>query len=100
VRSARITVQYKLPWFVSTAHLLTGMSYFAMLIYTGFRTRPAPSVVELERHDRLRAELGSARMWIRDRRRCRVSSSCCSAPWSAPRCRDGVPRHAHLHDQR
>jgi len=59
-----ITVQYKLPWFVSTAHLLTGMSYFAMLIYTGFRTRPAPSVVELERHDRLRAELGSARMWI------------------------------------
>ena len=59
-----ITVQYKLPWFVSTAHLLTGMSYFAMLIYTAFRTRPAPSVLELERHDRLRSELGSARTWI------------------------------------
>jgi len=59
-----ITVQYKLPWFVSTAHLLTGMSYFAMLIYTAFRTRPAPSVVELERHDKLRGELGSARTWI------------------------------------
>ncbi len=59
-----ITVQYKLPWFISTAHLLLGMSYFAMLIYTAFRTRPAPSVVELQRHDRMRAELGSARTWI------------------------------------
>src|ERR1043165_1047389 len=35
-----ITVGYKLPWFVSTAHLLLGMSYFATLIYTAFRTRP------------------------------------------------------------
>ncbi len=59
-----ITVQYKLPWFISTAHLLLGMSYFATLIYTAFRTRPAPSVVELQRHDRMRAELGSARTWI------------------------------------
>ena len=59
-----ITVQYKLPWFISSAHLLLGMSYFATLIYTAFRTRPAPSVVELQRHDRLRAELGSARTWI------------------------------------
>lgn len=59
-----ITVQYKLPWFVSTAHLMTGMSYFATLIYTAVRTRPAPSVVELQRHDRMRAELGSARTWI------------------------------------
>jgi heme A synthase len=59
-----ITVQYKLPWFVSTAHLLLGMSYFATLIYTAFRTRAAPSVVELQRHDRMRAELGSARTWI------------------------------------
>lgn len=59
-----ITVQYKLPWFVSTGHLVLGMSYFATLIYTAFRTRPTPSVVELERHDRLRAELGSARTWI------------------------------------
>ena len=38
-----ITVKYKLPWFVSTGHLLLGMSYFAMLIYTAFRTRPVPS---------------------------------------------------------
>ena len=59
-----ITVQYKLPWFVSTGHLLLGMSYFATLIYTAFRTRPTPSIVELERHDRLRGELGAARTWI------------------------------------
>src|SRR5688572_29228315 len=59
-----ITVQYKLPWFVSTGHLLLGMSYFAALIYTGFLTRRAPSVVELDRHARLRAELGPARRWI------------------------------------
>jgi len=59
-----ITVKYKLPWFISTAHLLLGMSYFATLIYTAFRTRPAPSVIELQRHDKLRAELGSARSWI------------------------------------
>jgi heme A synthase len=59
-----ITVAYKLPWFVSTGHLLLGMSYFAALIYTAFRTRRAPSVVELERHDRLRADLGDARRWI------------------------------------
>ena len=59
-----ITVKFKLPWFVSTGHLLLGMSYFATLIYTAFRTRPAPSVVELQQHDRLRAELGTARKWI------------------------------------
>jgi heme a synthase len=59
-----ITVQYKLPWFVSTGHLLLGMSYFAALIYTAFRTRRAPSVVELDRHARLRSELGPARRWI------------------------------------
>ncbi len=59
-----ITVKYKLPWFVSTGHLLLGMSYFATLIYTAFCTRPAPSVVELDRHARLRYELGGARRWI------------------------------------
>lgn len=59
-----ITVKYKLPWFISTAHLLLAMSYFAMLIYTAFRTRPAPSVVELQGHDRRCGELGSARAWI------------------------------------
>ena len=59
-----ITVQYKLPWFVSTGHLLLGMSYAAALIYTAFRTRPEPSVVELDRHARRTDELGSARRWI------------------------------------
>jgi cytochrome c oxidase assembly protein subunit 15 len=59
-----ITVQYKLPWFVSTAHLLLGMSYFAMLVYTAFRTRPAPSALELGRHEKLRADLGRTRTWI------------------------------------
>jgi heme A synthase len=59
-----ITVAYKLPWFISTGHLLLGMSYFAALVYTAFRTRPEPSVVELGRHDRLRADLGDARRWI------------------------------------
>jgi len=59
-----VTVYYKLPWYVSTLHLLTGMSYFATLIYTAFRTRPAPSVMELERHDRLVQKLGTARTWI------------------------------------
>jgi len=60
-----VTVYYKLPWWVSTLHLLTGMTYFATLIYTAFRTRAAPSVMELERHDNLRAELGPARRWIK-----------------------------------
>jgi heme a synthase len=59
-----VTVQYKLPWFISTAHLLLGMSYFAALIYTAFRTRPAPSVLELGRHEQARSDLGSARTWI------------------------------------
>ncbi|MGN6104131.1 MAG: COX15/CtaA family protein [Kofleriaceae bacterium] len=60
-----VTVQYKLPWFVSTGHLVLGMSYFATLIYTAFRTRPSPSVLELDRHERARTELGSsARRWI------------------------------------
>jgi heme A synthase len=59
-----ITVKFKLPWFVSTGHLLLGMSYFATLIYTAFRTRPAPTVVELEHHEKLRRELGTTRTWI------------------------------------
>jgi cytochrome c oxidase assembly protein subunit 15 len=59
-----ITVYFKLVWFVSTGHLLLGMSYFAMLNYAVVRTRPAPSAMELSRHDRLRAELGAARTWI------------------------------------
>jgi heme A synthase len=56
-----ITVGYKLPWFVSTGHLLLGMSYFATLIYTAFRTRPEPTAAQ---HAQLRGELGGARRWI------------------------------------
>src|SRR5215467_3778997 len=59
-----ITVGYKLPWFVSTGHLLLGMSYFATLIYTAFRTRPEPSAAELAHHARLRDALGRTRRWI------------------------------------
>ena len=59
-----ITVYFKLVWFVSTGHLLLGMTYFATLIYAVFRTRPAPSAMELERHEKLRAALGPARRWI------------------------------------
>lgn len=60
-----ITVYYLLPWYVSTAHLLLGMSYFATLVYTAFLTRPAPSVLALEQHERRREELGGARKWIK-----------------------------------
>jgi cytochrome c oxidase assembly protein subunit 15 len=59
-----ITVYFKLVWFVSTGHLLLGMSYFAMLVYTVFKLRPAPSAMELTRHEKLRTELGSTRTWI------------------------------------
>lgn len=59
-----ITVQYKLPWFVSTGHLLLAMSYFAMLIYTAFRTREPASARDYARHEARRAELGLARRWI------------------------------------
>ncbi len=59
-----LTVKFKLPWFVSTGHLLLGMSYFATLIYTAFRTRPEPSAAQLQRHAELRAHLGTARTWI------------------------------------
>jgi cytochrome c oxidase assembly protein subunit 15 len=34
------TVKYKLPWVVSTAHLMLAMAYLATLIYVVFRTRP------------------------------------------------------------
>ena len=59
-----VTVALKLPWWVATLHLLLAMSYFASLIYTAFVTRAAPSVVELQRHDALRKELGTGRTWI------------------------------------
>lgn len=61
-----LTVYTKLPWYVSTAHLLFGMSYFATLIVIVYRTRPVtgPLPEEANRHrDRL-AALGSGRRWI------------------------------------
>jgi heme a synthase len=60
-----ITVKYKLPWFVSTGHLVLGMSYFATLIYTAFVTRPAPSAIALQTHEKQRADLGPATTWIK-----------------------------------
>src|ERR1044071_6931087 len=60
-----ITVKYKLPWYVSTAHLMLAMSYFATLIYTSFRMKPAPTVVELDQHEKRIAELGPAKTWIK-----------------------------------
>ena len=60
-----ITVKYKLPWYVSTAHLMLAMSYFATLIYTSFRMKPAPTVMALDQHERRVAELGKARTWIK-----------------------------------
>jgi heme a synthase len=58
------TVKLKLVWWVSTGHLLLGTTYFAMLIYTVFRTRAVMTPAEVAVHERQRAELGSARTWI------------------------------------
>jgi len=60
-----VTVKYKLPWYVSTAHLMLAMSYFATLIYTSYRMRSAPTVVELDQHEKRVVALGSARTWIK-----------------------------------
>lgn len=59
-----ITVGYKLPWFVSTGHLVLAMTYFAALIYTAFRTRRPLSAREQALHDQRRTALGTARRWI------------------------------------
>lgn len=59
-----VTVALKLPWIVSTAHLMLALSYFAGLLYVAWRTRP----LEAQRADaealpgRL-AALGSRR-WL------------------------------------
>lgn len=50
-----ITVGLKLPWIVSTLHLLTAFSYLALLMYTSTRVRP---------ETRAPIELGPARVWI------------------------------------
>jgi heme a synthase len=38
-----LTVYFKLPWFVSTAHLILAMGYFATTLYECWRTRPEPA---------------------------------------------------------
>ena len=58
------TVKFKLVWWVSTGHLLLGTAYFALLIYTVFRTRRTMTPAEVAEHERQRAELGSVRQWI------------------------------------
>jgi len=60
-----VTVGYKLPWFVSTAHLLLGMSYFAMLLYIAWRTRPAhPGADDATAREARINALGPARRWV------------------------------------
>jgi cytochrome c oxidase assembly protein subunit 15 len=36
-----LTVYFKLPWFISTAHLMLAMAYFATVLYQAWRIRPA-----------------------------------------------------------
>jgi cytochrome c oxidase assembly protein subunit 15 len=38
-----LTVYFKLPWFVSTGHLMLAMAYFATTLYGCWRTRPEPT---------------------------------------------------------
>ncbi|MCA9674789.1 MAG: heme A synthase [Myxococcales bacterium] len=58
-----ITVGFKLPWFVSTGHLLLGMSYFATLLYVAWRTRPTRDGEEPARRQRA-AAFAPARRWV------------------------------------
>ena len=61
-----ITVAARLPWFISTLHLLHGLTYFAVLIYIAYLTRTAvgPLPEEANRHRARRAGLGDGRRWI------------------------------------
>lgn len=61
-----LTVAFKLPWYVSTAHLLFGMTYFATLLWIVYLTRPAigPLPEEQLRHEQRRARLGAAKRWV------------------------------------
>lgn len=38
-----LTVKFKLPWMVSTAHLMVAMTYFALVLVQAWRSRPAPA---------------------------------------------------------
>jgi heme A synthase len=69
-----LTVQFLLPWFVSLAHLMVAMTYFAMVLLQAWRMRPAGG-----------SRSAAARCW------CRSSS----AGWSAitaPRWRRSTSR--------
>ncbi|MEZ4400561.1 MAG: COX15/CtaA family protein [Kofleriaceae bacterium] len=61
-----VTVKYKLPWIVSTIHLLHGMAYFGVLLVIAYLTRPVvgplPEEANLQR-DRV-AALGVGRRWV------------------------------------
>jgi heme a synthase len=61
-----VTVGFRLPWFVSTAHLLHGMAYFGSLLYIAYITRAAvgPLPEEANRHRARVAALGDGRRWI------------------------------------
>jgi heme a synthase len=54
-----LTVKFKLPWFVSTAHLMVAMSYFALVLFLAWRTRPGRgTLVDDAERARLRPWIG------------------------------------------
>jgi heme A synthase len=55
-----LTVAFKLPTPVSTAHLMTAMAYFALTLYVAWRTRPDDGPAPAQVSPRLRAWLGVA----------------------------------------
>jgi heme A synthase len=57
-----LTVYFQLPWFVSTAHLMVAMTYFAMTLHAVRRTRPVPPVAASPIEDE--AERARLRRWI------------------------------------
>lgn len=61
-----LTVYFKLPWYVSTAHLLFGMTYFATLLWIVYLTRPevGPLPEEKQRHRSRLGALGNGRRWV------------------------------------
>jgi len=57
------TVHYKLPTAVSTAHLMTAMGYFALVLYLAWRTRPADRA-PVDVSPRLRVWIGVAALVV------------------------------------
>ncbi|MBK9036097.1 MAG: heme A synthase [Myxococcales bacterium] len=62
-----VTVAFKLPWFVSTLHLLHGLAYFGLLLYIAYLTRAVvgPLPEEANQHRARLAALGDGRRWIK-----------------------------------